>query len=511
VRRLLAPALVAALIASTAAWGKVLVGTPSRDRIVGTKGADLITPRGSADVIDARAGDDRVVAPVDDSVDAIACGLGQDLVLADLTDSVAPDCETVARQLSRDDSGSVTAQHETEVEPDSLSFGRTVVTAFQKGRMGNGGAAAIGWATSPDAGRTWRSGSLGADFPAVSDPSVGYDAVHGTWLLSFVALTAATVDVFVSRSPDGVTWSAPIPVAIAPGPDSGYDKDWIVCDDGPASAFRGRCYISYLDTGSSAIVTRASTDGGLTWGPAVGSRAGIPIGALVNGAMPVIRPNGDLIVLLTVFAPFGAREGTSVAATRSVDGGTTFSDAVLIADLDAEDQLGMRAPPLVSADVDRTGAVRVVWADCRFRDQCQANDVVLATSRDGVSWSPPVRVPMDDRFGRADAMVPAIAADGTKLAVIFYTLPQPNGCARPACRGLDAWLMTQTGGRWSRPLRLSPQAIPLDWLADGGIGAMVGDYISVSWAAGKPISVLALATQPESQTLREAIFAVKST
>jgi hypothetical protein len=511
VRRLLAPALVAALIASSHAWGKVLVGTASRDRIVGTNGADLITPRASADMIDARAGNDRVVAPLDDSVDAIVCGAGQDLVLADLADTLAPDCETVARQLSRDDSVEVRAQHETEVEPDSLSFGRTVVTAFQKGRMGGGGAAAIGWATSSDAGGTWRSGTVGTAFPAVSDPAVAYDAVHGTWLISFLALTTATVDVFVSRSTDGVTWSAPIPVAIAPAPNADYDKEWIVCDNGPASAFRGRCYVSYLDTGSTTIVTRASTDGGLTWSAPVGSRAGVSIGAFINGAMPVVRPNGDLLVVFTVFAPFGSQDGTSVASTRSTDGGATFSAAAPVGNIEAQDQLGIRAPPIVSADVDRTGAVRVVWSDCRFRGDCQANDVVLALSRDGVTWAPPVRVPMDDRFGRADAMIPAIAVDGMKVAVTFYTLPQPEGCALAACRGLDAWLMTQVGGRWSQPLRLSPQAIPLAWLADGGLGAMVGDYISVSWAAGKPIPVLALATQPESQTLREAIFAVKTT
>jgi hypothetical protein len=506
-----APALVLALAASSSAWGKVLVGTPARDRIVGTNGADLITPHASADAVDARGGNDRVVAPLDDSVDAIACGKGSDLVLADLADTVAPDCETVARQLSRDDSLEVQAQHETEVEPDSFSFGRTIVVAFQKGRLGGGGAAALGWATSRDAGRTWRAGALAGAFPAVSDPVVAYDAVHATWLISFLALTSATVDVFVVRSPDGLTWSAPIPVAVAPAPDADYDKEWVACDNGAASRFRGRCYVSYLDTGSGAIVTRASTDGGLTWAEAVGSRAGIPDGAFVNGAYPVIRPNGDVLVLYTVFAAFGQLDGDWIAVTRSRDGGSTFASAARVASLEAQDLLGMRAPPLVSADVDRTGAVRAVWADCRFRAQCEANDVVLAVSRDGVSWAPPTRLPSDDRFGRADAMVPAIAVDGTNVAVTYYTLPQAQGCAIATCRGLDAWLIRQTAGRWSSPLRLSPQAMPLTWLADGGLGAMVGDYVSVSWAGGKPVPVLALATQPESATLREAIFAVSTT
>ena len=63
---------------------------------------------------------------------------------------------------------------------------------------------------------------------------------------------------------------------------------------------------------------------------------------------------------------------------------------------------------------------------------------------------------------------------------------------------------------WSTPQRVSPQSMPLAWLADGGLGAMVGDYVSVSWVGGRPLAMLALATQPESDTLREAIFAVSA-
>src|SRR5216683_805899 len=40
------------------------------------------------------------------------------------------------------------AAHATEVEPDTFAHGSTVVTAFQVGRVFNGGASDIGWATS---------------------------------------------------------------------------------------------------------------------------------------------------------------------------------------------------------------------------------------------------------------------------------------------------------------------------------------------------------------------------
>ena len=49
------------------------------------------------------------------------------------------------------------AQHESQVEPDSFTFGSTTVAVFQTGRYESGGSAALGFATSRDDGLTWRS------------------------------------------------------------------------------------------------------------------------------------------------------------------------------------------------------------------------------------------------------------------------------------------------------------------------------------------------------------------
>ena len=500
---------LAALLAPVDGWGKDVVGTPARDGMVGTAAADLVKPRGGADTVDARGGNDRIVSRADGAADRITCGAGTDLALAEPIDRLSADCDSVARQVSRDRTTDLRSQHETQVEPHSLAVGRTVVSAFQSGRFdAGGGAAAIGWATSTDAGRTWRSGTLPTTrFSAVSDPVVAFDAVHTTWLVAYVAVSGQSVDVYVSRSRDARTWEAPTPVAVAPSPNADYDKEWIACDNGASSRFRGRCYVSYLDTGSATIVTRASTDGGRTWGAPVGSRAGIVEGSFVNGAMPVVRPNGDLLVFATVFAPFGGTGGDWVALTASTDGGASFSPAARVASLEHEDVLGLRAPPLVSAAVDPRGLVRVVWSDCRFRDECRSNDLVLTTSTNGTSWTPPELLPSTVSSRRTDALIPALAVDSANVAVVYYTLPQPAGCAQAACPGPDAWLLTQRAGAWSVPRRLSPQAMSFGWLADTGLGSMVGDYTSVSWVAGKPLAVLALATEPENGALREAIFA----
>ena len=64
------------------------------------------------------------------------------------------------RRIPTDPFGAGGAAHSTIVEPDAFGWGSTVVADFQVGRFNDGGAQAIGWATSTDAGRTWRDGLL---------------------------------------------------------------------------------------------------------------------------------------------------------------------------------------------------------------------------------------------------------------------------------------------------------------------------------------------------------------
>src|SRR4051812_38124430 len=61
-------------------------------------------------------------------------------------------------QISTDPYTSSGFSHQTEVEPDTYSFGNTIVAAFQVGRAtaaNGGGTTNIGWSTSTDAGATW--------------------------------------------------------------------------------------------------------------------------------------------------------------------------------------------------------------------------------------------------------------------------------------------------------------------------------------------------------------------
>jgi hypothetical protein len=488
-RSLLFALLLAVVVAAPAAWAATVNGTKGPDRI----------------------------AVQDNGVkDRVRCGSGRDIVTADLFDVIAADCEVVSRQLSRDSTTAFQAQHATQVEPDSFAFGRTIVAAFQSGRYTNGGAAAIGWATSQDAGGTWRSEFLASGEERVSDPSVAYDVVHGTWLIVTLGVSRGQLDILLSRSPDGVAWSAATAIVSPPPAEEGFDKEWIACDNWATSPFRGRCYLSYLNVTTNQLETRWSGDGGLTWSAAVVTSAGTLPKAEVNGAFPVVRPDGSLIVGFMVIAPFSNAGDDWIGASRSTDGGATFSAATRVADLELDDVVGMRAPPLPSADVDASGRVYIAWAGCRTRDGCAASDIVLATSADGVTWPGPIRVPTRNPGDRTAQFLPGLAVDpgtggrGAHVAIAYYSLREPDSCALTDCLGLNVSVIqsASSGTAWGRPQRLTSNPMRLSWLAEGGIGQMVGDYISTSWVGGRPIPVFSLASQPtDVDVQRQSIFA----
>ena len=408
-------AALAALSALGVARAAELTGTERADRLVGTRGADTIRGRGGNDRIEGaggpdvlsggagrdtvlgQAGADRIELHADGAKDAAACGAGLDVVNAELQDVVADDCEIVTRQLSRDPFTGP-GQHETQVEPDSASFGSTIVTVFQSGRLTGGGAEGTGWATSVDAGRTWRRGFLARVNDRVSDPVVAYDRRHRTWLIATLGVTTRATgeaaQLLVSRSFDGVAWSRSEVAADDPTED--YDKEWIVCDNWPASRFYGRCYLVYLEIESGKIRTRSSTDGGRQWSAPIAAPVSAAPEIRGNGAFPVVRPGGALLVLYSVYGSTDPSQD-AVMAVRSLDGGATFETERPIAQLFTEDVAGIRSPPFVSADVDSAGTVYAAWSDCRFSTECTANSIVLSSSRDGVTWTTPRRVPLAGR------------------------------------------------------------------------------------------------------------------
>ena len=476
-----------------------ILGREGRDRLVGRAGTDFLSGGPGSDVVDAGPGADRIVAQYDGARDIVRCGPGSDLVNADLVDRVAADCELVSRRLSRDPYTGPEAQHESEVEPDSLTVGRTTVATFQVGRRFSGAADNVGFAVSSDNGSTWRSGLLPgltrASTPVgpnerASDPVVAYDAVNRVWLIATLALEAQTTRLTVSRSTDGVSWSAPV-TAIEDSSPNGitFDKNWIACDNGTSSPHHGRCYLVYTDTlRGDRLAAITSSDGGATWSVPVG----VPVTDAV-GAFPVIRQSGELVV---VYLWSGNRLGSSV----STDGAASFGPPAVVAELQVQSIRGLRFFPLPSADVDPSGRVWITWHDCRFSSGCAQNSVVVATSADGGSWSPPTRV----TTGR-NAFLPAIGIHPTsgQVALVYHVV-------RPG--GIDVELVESRRGTptvFAPPRRLSAQTMRPEWSPNTVSGRMLADYISVHYAGDRPLAVWVLASEPVGQSLRQAVYATR--
>ena len=487
-----------------------LYGLAGNDRIRGLGGSDLLSGGAGRDFLFGGSGGDRLVTQ-DQAPDSVSCGPGRDIVNADLIDGVGAACEVVSRRLSRDTFATEFAQHETQVEPSAAVAGSTVVAAYQVGRFIDGGAVGIGYATSRDRGRTWRAGLLPRlsifSTPAgealfVTDPSVAYDAVHGTWLVATLGVSDDADMLLISRSEDGARWSAPITAARTA--EEGLDKEWIVCDNWARSPFRGRCYLSYLDLRASQIATRTSADGGRTW-----SAASVPPSSsdrFVNGAQPLVLPDGTLLVAYTNFAAYTGARAHRVEVVHSVDGGRTFSAPRVVSDLQGFEARGVRAPQFPSGGVDASGRVYLTWYDCRFSDECSSSDVVLASSANGISWSSPELVPTHPDTGAADEFVPAVGVDPAgrgRLAVLYHSLVD---CVGAPCVDVSLVRSDDGGRRWRAPQRLNAESMPLAWLADSSLGRMLADYVAVPYVRGRPLPVFALATEPTGETFHQAIF-----
>ncbi|MEO7003588.1 MAG: sialidase family protein, partial [Ktedonobacterales bacterium] len=326
-------------------------------------------------------------------------------------------------QLSSDPYTNTTSQHATQVEPDTFAAGATMVSAFQSGRFYDGGASNIGWATSNDSGVTWAHGFLpgitvydGGLWDRVSDPAVAYDLGHHTWLISSLVISGTTgAGVVVSRSTDGgKTWSNPVNVALAPQ-GAFYDKEWVVCDSQDPMfsppitlaqrAWAGYCYVEWDDANAGIIHMSVSHDGGKTWS-APNSPQTSDFGL---GGQPLIQPDGTVIVPMWLTTPSNQNY---IGAYRSTDQGKTWSAPVRISSLTyANDPGNIRGGSLPSAEIDGSGRVYVVWADCRIEPGCSANDIVISSSSDGVSWSSVTRIPMDAVGSGADHLLAGIAVN----------------------------------------------------------------------------------------------------
>ena len=187
-------------------------------------------------------------------------------------------------------------------------------------------------------------------------------------------------------SDGGSSWSAAQRVDTAPAGVSAFD--------GVVAASAGRAYVAWSDDRVSSeihIFLRASTDGGITWGPGtrVSSRETMNLG-------PVLAAAGDTVV--AVWRQIGPLPG--IASARSDDDAASWHASVLVQGGPYDE---IRTPAVY---VDMLGTAHVAWSGWPF--PMAEGDLLYARSSDGRSWSPPVVI--DDDLGLSTPASPSISA-----------------------------------------------------------------------------------------------------
>jgi len=409
-------------------------------------------------------------------------------------------------KISTDSFHNSASQHKTEVEPDTYSWGATMVAAFQVARIDNGGGADLGFATSTDGGKTWTQGYLpgltvnykkGTN-SAASDASVVYDAKHGVWMISSLPIGNAGDNVAVSRSKDGLHWDKPILVDNS----GGDDKNWITCDNNAKSPFYGNCYSEW---DSFEVLMSTSTDGGLTWGPAKTSADNVG----GSGAEPLVMPSGKVVV------PF---LGNEIESFSSTNGGASWGRSLAISEVNTfqgNSSLRSVGLPFPSTGIDKSGKIYIVWSDCSFRKNCDTNDLVMVTSTNGTKWTKAARIPIDPLTSTVDHFIPGLAVDRATsgktahLAATYYYYPKAN-CDDSTCQIHVGFTTSEDGGKtWTAGKNLAGP-MKISWLPNSQNGPMLADYLSSSYVSGKAFGVFMVAKEPSGGLFNEAAYTTKN-
>jgi hypothetical protein len=379
--------------------------------------------------------------------------------------------------LIEDDGGF--AQPETQAEP-FLAIDpqdeRRLLAAYQDARFESGGARALTYSLSTNAGRRWSTALIpgltiltGGPWQRASDPWVAFGPGHRAYYAS-LAFDESRPDnsIVVSTSTDGgSTFGDPVTVHRPRGTDFD-DKEAVVIDTYPTSPFLGRVYVTWdmvRDGDGQPLLFSWSADGGESFSPPVTIREGVNL-----GVVPVVAPGGVVHLVWGNFAPFDRVE---LLTARSDDGGATWSAPLHVEDAFAAGVQGMRVGDgLASAAVDRrNGTLYVVWEDAR--NTGRVDQIMISRSTDGgESWSPAEVI--SDGPDNAASFTPAVAVDGKgRVGVTYYSLR--NDPDRTF--GVDLYVtVSSNGGRTFGASRRISQATWDATFAAFSRGKFLGDY-----------------------------------
>lgn len=372
-----------------------------------------------------------------------------------------------------------------------------LIAAWQQNRWSDGGAQAIGMATSFDGGTTWMpasaafsrcsgGGSANAgNFARATDVwiSISPNGVAYALALAFTGPTlgaGSSSAMLVARSSDGgVSWSLPTAL-IQDGATFFNDKGSITADPNDSN-FVYAVWDRLTGPTAGPSYFAMTGNAGSTWQAARSiydpGSSNQTIGNEILGL-----PDGTLVNVFTELDTSSGKTSAAVKVIRSTDHGSTWSaPPVTVSALQAvgtsDPQSGAPVRDgsnLLSAAVGPTGAIYLAWQDSRF-SAGDHDGIALTHSTDGgATWSNPLQVNADTTV---QAFTPTLSVrpDGI-IAVTYFDLRNDTGS--DAALLTDCWMVTSADGVTFTETHLSG---PFDLrLAPNAQGLFLGDYQSLA-------------------------------
>jgi hypothetical protein len=332
----------------------------------------------------------------------------------------------------------------------------------------------IGLATyvSFDAGRTWHGNGL---LPGVApdfdgNASVAFDG-HGRGYVCAIQATTAQPrhgDAYVWRTDDGGrSFGSPV-TALAAG--AGLADHPSLAISRPSAAANPRLYIAarMFGTGNDGIVLTRSLDGGRTFGQPIMLAAPTATQAATLPAA-AIGPDGMLCVIyVLVDTSSGA---ATLKAAVSADGGESFAKPASLASATSlSPDLGnvtIKSGAWVAASPYEPRFYAVMTA---FDDNTTTSSLLLAASADGArTWNPPITLATSDQTVYLQPQA-AVDAEG-RIAVSVYALSI-------AAAKIDVLLYLSEPGRtvFGAPRRVTTRSFDPRQAINTGSTRWLGNY-----------------------------------